>query len=216
MNKKLLEQRLESYLKANPEDSENLVRYAIFLHDEPSISDSNKSIDILTNLLNRDPQNIRALLVLSDIQGSTKGKIDETTFNLLSNFQTKNSESLSMIEYLKARYYFDEDKKQRKQALVKSVRLCSKHVNNNKELGEIYILDGEKSEGCALIKRALKNILCISPEVWPYIKKSVYITSVDNFIDYFIKGTYNTQSNLQNLGHLYITSCPIPMSPENF
>lgn len=205
----IIQKTFETYLKNHPQDSETCIRYAIFLKEEPTISYPEKSVEILEQLLDENPQDIRALIVLADIKDSSCGGIDDKLLKHLNSIHVENHELMSMIEYIKSTYYRLKDPKQYEECLTKSVNLYQAHVNNNKELGEIYLSQGKMTEACKLLRQALTNISYIYPEVWPYLGKTYHITTVDNFIDYFIKGTYNTQSNLKDLGELYLKSCPV-------
>lgn len=203
-----IEQSFRDYLRENPQDSEIWIRLALFLNIS-IVSYSDKSIEILEQLLLHDNKNIKALLILADIQDFSAGGISNGVSQRLFTFETDNNENKSMIEYAKARYCFYRNKERYEEHLVRSTMLCSRHVNNNKELGKICIEKGRIREGCALIKQALKNIKCVCPEVFSYIGLIFDIPTADEYLGEFIKGTMTTKSDVDDLGAFYHRYCII-------
>ena len=200
-----IEQVLEDHLKKNINDSENWIRLAIFL-SKPLFGYADKAIIYLKELLMREPNNARALLVLAEIS-FTSGITDEDTINQLSSIKVQDNALMSMLEYMKT-YQYDLDIQKKEEYLTNSVRLYSGLVTNNQELGEIYLSQGKTIEGCSLIKRALRNIKSIYPEIWPYIGSTFDIISVDEYIDEFITGTNIPYWRMKELGELYLKHCP--------
>ena len=200
-----IEQVLEDHLKKNINDSENWIRLAIFL-SKPLFGYADKAIIYLKELLIREPNNARALLVLAEIS-FTSGITDEDTINQLSSIKVQDNALMSMLEYMKT-YQYDLDFQKKEEYLTNSVRLYSGLVKNNQELGEIYLSQGKTKEGCSLIRQAIKNVTCIFPFKNPYIGRGFYITSVDQYLSEFITGTSMSDSNFKELGELYLKYCP--------
>lgn len=203
-----IEQEFEIYLKNHPQDSETWIRFSIFLN-QSIVDDTDRAIKHLEELLVRDNTNIRALLVLVEISYASCGFLEKKLFDALVSTKTNDHELMSMVEYLIANAYYREDKQKYERHLINSVNLYDKHVRNNERLGSIFIEKGKTTEGCALIRRAIRNIQCVFPEIYNYIGMTFNIIPVEQFIDYYIKGTYTTYSTMQDMGELYKKYQPI-------
>ncbi len=201
-----IEKEFQDYLKYNPKDSESWITFAIFLYED--LHTTEEAVKCLEELLINDSENIRALLVLAMIQDFSYGSFDEKVFDQISATRIKNYELLSMVEYMKAWGYYFNNKEQREKCLINSINLYPNHVKNNEELGKIYLGQGKIEEGCTLIKKALRNVKFIFPELWLYICPTFKITSVDKYLAEFITGTSMSSSNFKELGELYLKCCP--------
>lgn len=195
-------QQFDQYIGTNPEDSETIITYAIFLFEK--LDDKDNALIRLHSLLTN---NVRALLVTAVIMNFSMGEFSKDILHKMSAVQTDDSEVLSMIEYMKAQGYYFQNEEQREKCLVNSVLLYPGHVSNNKELGILYLKQGKFQDGCNLLKQALKNIKSICPEVWPYVGSIFKITSVDDYLNEFIKGTDIPYWRLKDLGELYSNYC---------
>ena len=112
-----IELLFRDYLQKNFQDSETWIRLALFLNIG-IVSYSDKSIEILEQLVLHDDQNIKALLILADIQDFSAGGISKDVTERLFNFQTNDNEVMSMIEYAKARYCFYYNEKKYEEHLI--------------------------------------------------------------------------------------------------
>lgn len=208
-----IEQVFKEYLKDNPQDNNILIKFAIFLSEGP-IGDYPQAIALLKNLLKIDPGEIKALLVLSEIQYFNI-RIDTETFKMLSTTKTDDLALMSMVEYMMAQYFFLNDKKKYEEHLINSVNLYPCHVKNHQKLAKIYINRGNINEGCILLKKALRNITCVWPEAYVYFPYGLFkITTVDKYITEFITGTYISNSNLKQLGEYYKSVSTLNSDPK--
>ena len=199
-----IEEAFENYLKDHVNDSENWIRLAIFLSD-PLFGYADKAIIYLKELLVREPNNARALLILAEIS-FISGITDEDVINQLSSIKVQDHALMSMLEYMKT-YQYDLDIQKKEDFLANSVRLYSGLVTNNQELGEIYLSQGRIKEACSLTKQAIKNVSCIFPFKNPYIGGGFYITSVDQYLSEFITGKSMSDSSFKELGESYLRYC---------
>ena len=195
-----IEEAFENYVN----DSENWIRLAIFLSD-PLFGYADKAIIYLKELLVREPNNARALLILAEIS-FISGITDEDVINQLSSIKVQDHALMSMLEYMKT-YQYDLDIQKKEDFLANSVRLYSGLVTNNQELGEIYLSQGRIKEACSLTKQAIKNVSCIFPFKNPYIGGGFYITSVDQYLSEFITGKSMSDSSFKELGESYLRYC---------
>lgn len=202
----VIEKEFLKYLKEAPQDHDTWIRLAIFVNEAPHV-DFVQAIKYLEYVLAEDNQNLKALLVLADIKDMSCGGIDKDLLDRLSAVNTEDNEKLSMIEYIKSKFYRFSDRKKMVEHLARSVNLYSKHVNNNEELGEYYFTQGKIEESCKLIKQALKSVAYVFPQSYTFIGSYLLITTVDDFIAEFIKGTYTSCERVERLGHLYLKYC---------
>lgn len=199
-----IEQEFLKYLNDNPNDSEAWIQLAIFVNEAP-LADYISSIKYLEQLLSREPDNVRALVVLSEIEDSNLGHCSRKTYDMLSKIRTSNREAMSIVEYAMARFHLLNDNKQYEEHLERSVNYYSGHVHNNKELAKIYLAQGKLEEGCKLLKQALRGVTCLYPEIWLYVDKTFSIGAVDEYIAEFITGTQTFYERFKGIGEAYLS-----------
>jgi tetratricopeptide (TPR) repeat protein len=156
------EEKFENFIQKNPNNIEMLLRFAFFEYYS-DLHDDLKCIHYLKLVLNLEPNNLDALLLLSDL---VIARHDEklSLFNRLEFVQTEDNEYASMIEYCKTLFYQDENNNEmREKTLEKSIELCSTHFYNNYELAKIYKEKKEFVKAYILMKSALKNIRLVYP-----------------------------------------------------
>ncbi len=206
-NKKFEEaqQILFNYLKEYPKDTEAWL-LLIMIETNPPLEDPFEIIKYANHILSYDPVNIYALLFLDFAQDVFLGGIQEDTYYHLSLAQTSDNEIMSMIELAKS-HYFDQKNEiiNYEKILVKSIEYCSSHVKNLSELGVFYLNQGKIEQGKELICKALKNVKSVRYFSEPYKPKEHDATSMNEFFDYYYKGTIIQDTKYEYLKSLINT-----------
>ena len=188
-----METLIEEYLKDNPNDVEMLIILALTVDTVP-LADCEKAIASLKKALNIDPHNAYALILCAYIETHNM-VISEDIFEKLCVIHNDNLETMSMINFVKA-WYFEEndDEKGYEEALLKSIELCKHHSRNYKSLGFYYVKKGKIYEGKELLKKALLNIKHIYTE-----DERHEIYDINQFLNERIKGIHVTEPNFEFL-----------------
>lgn len=154
---KEVQKAFEQYLEVDPENIEIRFQYSIFLY-EPPIADPYKALEYLNSILEYDPQNVFALLLMVYFNDFSLGGIEETLFQKLCSVNTNDSNILSMVELAKAWYFQWTDINKYEQSLLKSIYHGSKNVNSYVYLAELYIKQNKISQAHELLKIAISNV----------------------------------------------------------
>lgn len=182
-----IETVIKNYLVDHPKDTEMWLRLTMLEHNPPW-EDPDRMVGYLHSILAYDPFNIQAVLMLAYIEDLFFGRMKDETRDVLYQLQAKDPEILSMIEYAKAFDYLEENRELFVKHLAESIRLWDKHVNNFKLLGKYYIKIGNVKKGILLLKKALENIQVIYGENYD----TTDITDINEFFNYYYKGTHTT------------------------
>ncbi len=167
--------------------------------------DPYKIENYLENALLFEPDDIHLVLFLAGMQYECFGFMKESTFLMLNNLKTDQSELLSMIEYAKSAYYCSRshDKIKHKEFenhLIKSIEYCDKHARNSCLLGKYYIIMGRYVEGVELLKKAVQNTQRISKQ-----KTLNYnYFNIEDFFNYYYTGFYATEIDMHRLEQLIL------------
>ena len=188
-----IENLFEIYLKENRDANEIALRFVIFLFED--LHNDYKAMDILENIIEKDPNNIKAALIMAYLDFTLMLRDEDFSLEILYELKTTDPEELSMIEFVKSLYYSKFGEYQKHElCLKKSIQYYDKHVKNNYFLGSFFIDVGRKYEGKKLIEKALINIQLI----YIYLaKRKTTISTPEKFIDEHIKGIHLTEPNVE-------------------
>lgn len=190
-NKKFEEaqQVLFDYLKNHPKDTDSWL-LLIMIETNPPLEDPFEIVKYANHILAYDPTNIYALLFLDFAQDVFLGGIQEDTYHRLCLAQSSDFEERSMIELAKANYFSQKnDVANYEKTLKKSIEYCSSHVKNLSDLGVLYLNQGKFTQGKELICKALDNVKNIKHFSDPYKPSEQDATDMNDFFDYYYKGT---------------------------
>jgi tetratricopeptide (TPR) repeat protein len=183
------EQIIFNYLKKHPQDTEAWL-LLIMIETNPPLENPFEIIKYANHILSYDSTNVYALLFLSFAQDVFLGGIQEETYHHLCLAQSSELEVISMIELVKANYFAQKnDVLNYEKALKKSIVYCSSHVKNLSDLGIFYLNQGKAREGKELIRKALDNVKSINHFSDPYKPNEHDATGMNEFFDYYYKGT---------------------------
>lgn len=185
------ESLLDEYLIKHPNDIDVLIRLATYVLGPP-LSYYPKAIECLEKVFELDNNNIEAHLLFACINRFHGPYYDEEALDGLNKLKTNDPEEQSMIEYAKSWSYDNlEQWDLCEQSLLKSIQLYPYNVWNYRDLGLLYIKQGRKSEGLALLSNAINNVKVIFRQNDGH--ESDW-TSAQRYFDELIRGTHITDS----------------------
>lgn len=152
-----IENSLEEYLELNPNDTQLWFKLSLVVY---RLHDDLKAIECLKSILKYDPNNDYAIIMLAYMSDIVSGMTDDQYIvEKLFQFQTSDKSIMSMIEYMKSKYYFSRNnEKMRQHALKESIDLHEGFVWNYVKLASVYIDNKEILTAQKLLIRALSNI----------------------------------------------------------
>ena len=180
---------LREKIKQEPNNIEWLLRLAIVIQ-YPPIVDTDKSLELLEQVLKLDSKNVTAILLIAYIHHYCLAGLDKTIFDRITTFQTNNDEEKAMLAYAASWFYQDQqDPIGEKHWLLESIKHCNKHVWNHRTLARQYVVENQNNEAKKHLQQALHNIVKIySGNFNDYDE-----TDVNEFINERIKGIYLTR-----------------------
>ncbi len=188
---------INKYLEKHPQDTDMRLRLVILeysYHEDPELLGK-----YLNDIFEYDPNNIYATLILADVESFFWGAITDSLFEKLSNLSSKDPEVMSMIELAKAWYYEEKGNDELyEKHLINSIKYYDKHVKNYKSLANFYAEKGEKSKAKKFAQKAINNI----KEVFTQGSPITDITNVEDFFNWFFRGTCISRSSLDSLSEL--------------
>lgn len=191
-----IERILKEYLSIHPQDSDiwlKLSRLYRFLYDDISTN------ECLNTVLEYEPHNAQALILLASFADSYPG-ITKEIFQKLCEFYSSDEKIMSMIEYLKGKYFLVESFSNKKyelpqeQEFKRSIELCDKYVWNHVQLAHIYINRHELAEARELLISALSNIKRVSGSSDYYD-----FLSVERYINELVTGIWINTSQYNHI-----------------
>jgi len=189
---------IDEYLAKNPEDTDVRLRL-VMLEFAPPWENPELLVEYLSKIFEYDPDNIYATLILAYTEDIFWGGITGKLFEKLNNLSSKNYETISMIELVKAWYYEEKGNSElHKKYLLSSTSYCNKHVRNYEALANFYAQNGEKDDAIKFAQKAIHNVQII------YTQDSLLtdITDVEDFINERLKGIHITEPNLDSIYEL--------------
>ena len=177
------EEIFEKFVEQNPDNIEMLLRFGFF--EYYALHDDLKAIEYLKKILKLDPNNLDALIILSDM---IIARFDDELhlLNRLCSVEVKNPEYASMIEYCKSLFYKDKnDDEIYKKALKTSIELWPYHVYNYLDLSRFYKYKNNLKQAKDLIKKSLENVKLIYPEI-----HDIDYTDYQEYFNELIKGVH--------------------------
>jgi len=144
-----IDAEVERFLNTNPCDIEFLFRLAILvLHKHDYI----QSIKFIDQIFKCDKDNLYALILLTYIY-STNEYIRDDLYQRLCKVKSESNDTQAIIEHLKSWYFQTKgDDVNYEKHLLESIKLKPDFVNNNSELGTLYIRLGKKKEAKSISK----------------------------------------------------------------
>lgn len=181
-----LEKTIIKHLKINPFDIDLLLRLALIQMYPPFI-DEQKSIECINKVLQLDPSNINAILLLAYIEKHL-GIMDTDILEKLSSYKSINNEILSMVELAKSWYYKQiNDDIMYEKCLLKSIEFFAGHCKNYFNLGKFYIKHEKMTLGNKLISLSIDNVKKIFKKQDLEMQDT---SDINSFLNEFYKGTY--------------------------
>ncbi len=205
-----LEILLENYLKDQSHDTEVWYMLALAVNTVP-LADHPKAIACLERILEYDPDNIRALLLIVSIRSYFCG-IDQALLKKLESVTSDQRNLLSLIEYAKAMCYGAiDDNYMYEKSLIKSIEYCDKYVWNYVRLGDQYVNQGKKVEGIKLIAQGLKNVKKI-------FRRGDFldIINLERYIDEYLRGIDISSANFEYIINMLVKAAIKVGSVKNF
>jgi len=188
------EERVELYLKENPEDEDMWLKYALFEAEMP-LKDTQKAVNILRKLINYNPNNIKAMLIMADLMNLELGGVDNELLEKLINAKSSNKEEAAMLALTISLFYSKKaDEVNEEKWLKKSILLDQKLSCSFTRLGELYFRQGNKKRGRQYIKIGLDNIL---------LQPHDHLDEIDEYINEFVKGINSTSEYIEYMKEEY-------------
>lgn len=171
---------IESQLKYNY-NIDLLLKLAVTVLCVPLV-DYNKSLACVKNVYEIDENNFQAIILECCIHYYHLGGIDSELFSKLNRINNVSDKDLSIVKYVMSWYYENNDIKNYMLCLQESTNLCKEYVENYKDLGLLYLKQGQISKGLEYLKKALSNIQQVySDDIHDF-------TSVQEYFDEMITG----------------------------
>ena len=189
-----LEKKIEFYLKREPHDEDMWIKYALFEAGMP-LKDTSKAVEILGGLINYNPNNVKAMLIMADLQSLDLGGVDNKLFEKLTQAKVENKEDTAMIALVISWFYSQKDNEYNEEKwLKKSILLGPKLSYNFILLGKLYFEKGDEEKGKHYMKIGLNNITNQSID---------HLNEVDKYINEFIKGLNRTAEYIDYIKEEY-------------
>lgn len=195
------EKIMDDYLEDNPDDIEMWLRQATFVLNLP-IADFVKSRECVEEVLEMDPTNSTALLLLANIYHFHIGIIPEEVYSQFLNARPANQDHQGMISYAKAWFFRDINKDLYAQALQQSIAECPHHVWNHFYLAQYFLTIGKRQEAYQLAKKALNNVCYIFPLPGTVSEEPCDHSDWNDIFNEEIKGTHLTFINKERIEEL--------------
>lgn len=190
-----IEKLLKDQLKIEPYNTELWLRLTA-LEYTPPLELPEIMISYLEKILEYDPENNDALILIAYINYLFTAEIPQEVFTRLCNLKASDPEKAAMIEYVKA---FGYETRNNREMYVKSlyaaIDLDPMLARPYFDLGGFYMVEGHKEEGKRLLKRGLKNVQHIYSEQDP----PEDVTDINKFYDWHLRGTHLTKRYFEDL-----------------
>lgn len=179
-----VESILQKMLEKEPSNTELWLKLCLTELRFP-FEDYNSALKCIEKIYEIDPNHIEALIIEGGIHRHSFGFVDQKLFKKLDAIQLDDKATMAIIYYLKSFYYYkDEECKQRKEMLEKSVELNDTFVYPYKNLGFIFEKEGDREKARGMMQCAIKNVKKVyqDDDFYDFTNSNVYIAE-------FITGT---------------------------
>lgn len=154
-----------------------------------------KHIATLQKILNLEPDNVTALLILAYMSYHKNKRIDESLFKKLITIKTNDPEINAMRLYVASWFYAGKDAKKQEELLRQSIGAYPYHVRNYFELATLCEKQNKVEEAKIFNEKAMNNIV----KVYSFLEYTEKLADIENFLNRAIKGTYISNSNFKRL-----------------
>ena len=177
---------IKDYLKKYPQCTEAWLLLAT-IECNPPLEMADEVAKYINPILEYDPTNAYALLLLAHAQYYFTGIIEPETYEKLCSIKNESSEVMAMVEVAKARYFEGKNILEYEKAIKKSIEYSSEQTTNFSMLGKLYLEQGKIVTGKQMIKKGLNNVKKIIT-VADAIEQDYDPVSIENLFDYYYKG----------------------------